>query len=1404
MIGQAAGQASEEANGTGRWRLNRAGIVNVYQYGNEVLNFAGGRLLLRGVNGSGKSTAMNMLLPFLLTTREGRIDAAGEQSGILKSWMLSGRDDAQPVGYLWIEFERGGEFAVCGCGIKANRQSERVSTWWFLTSKRPGIDLDVVSGGMALSSEALRAVLDGDKVFSERHKRDYRRAVEQRLFGGASIDQHIGLLNKVRSPRVGDRIDVDLRDYLVDALPRISERALTEAAQPLDDLEEHRRSVASMATTLDAIRGLLDVYRAYCQSDLRRRIAEGRKQLAARRDSGRDEQKRRRAAEAATAEISRLDAELNGLAGQERRLRREIDALVRSPAYERGQQLEDLRKYVRDLDKQCEAATRRVEAVEQRAEESAVELHRARRTARGDRDALNATLATARELAHRCGLDRRPSSPIALAEADEIDPAGSDRADPPLFDALPIEHKLDAAVAALARRRADTEQVHHALGAERSAEQRLEQSESTHNQAAAAAGQASARLAENTKRLGAAKNGWVEAVRRWAAETQRLLDSAGLDAPGAAAAQVGSVPRAGDEEPATGDPDALRARLYAEAETLVDHWIRAAGAVETRLARKQEAEKEAQELVNELAQRTEPAAPRLDWQSETDYCLADLVDFAPGLDDSQRAGLEAALQSSGLLSARPADGATQPEVGELAAVASHGVASPLSELLTVTVPPRLQGEVDEGSIRKLLESISYDPSADTGALATRDGAFRVGSLRGAHRKERAEHIGSTARLAALENARAEARGRLDEASEAVRLSRRELAGHRKSQQSAQRQRSILPTTEAILSARASVDAATAALNEAVARRDEAARKAAEAERALTSASDALHRTATTLSLPREREGLAAFERDLAETGSTLQQCLSQLGALGRSVQEWCRACARWRAAVGALEDERVELRQRQSRHDDEQATLATLEDSIGSEYAEVVADLDRCRAELEAAEAKMPRLRRERDTAFERKAGAQAEAKAAVERREQAERACEAARVSLDEALAAPGYLAAVRALASTTETGAAGEPTTDASATAGTKTARSGTEGAIAADGGEITAIVAAAAGSEGLREMLDALAPLVPPDIADVHPDSVYQSLRRRRDALGSGWDAEARQRDPALPLLVEVSGPSGTATLADSVRVVSQQHQQVAGLLSRKQDDALRELLQGLIASEIAQRIFDAERLVEHVNRRLGEVTTAHRVGVRLRWRRSRELDDATARMVELLSKRPDVRTEDEDHELRRALSGRLDDVRAEQPDVPYRQLIADTLDYKQWHDMAVMVRKGSDETRLSRSTPLSEGEKKLVTYLPLFAAASASYDALAEQQAAPGELPGIARFVLIDDAFAKVSEDNHAALFGLLVQFDLDFIATSERLWGTHGTVPALAVTEVVRDAALSTILLEHYTWDGNTLEREDVP
>ena len=1419
-----------------RWKLSRAGIINVYQYEHEVLHFEGGRLLLRGVNGSGKSTAMNMLLPFLLTARPGRIDAAGDQTGILKSWMLSGRDDAQPVGYLWIEFERREEFLVCGCGIKANRQSDNVTTWWFVTSRRPGIDLSLVAGNQPLSADGLRAALDGDEVFGDRHRSDYRRTVQQRLFGGASIDEHIALIHVVRSPRVGDRIDVDLPDHLVEALPQLSEQALAEAAQPLDDLEEHRRNVADLARTSDAIRGLLDVYREYCVNEIRQRAVEGRDRLGAQRRRVRDEKQKQQAVDAAAVVVERLDAAIAEHERAARRLRSEISALEESRAYREGQQLDALRDFVASLAKQCESAAERVAGRERQAGTGLDDLRQAQHRGRDDVAALNVGLAAVAELSEHCRLARRPPGPLALVEAAL---SGADAAEPAAaFNGETIGREIAALGVAVLERRADIDKVEAARTRLDAAEHALSRAESTLEAASDAAERAAARTTEQNRRLDAAQHEWADQTLRWASEAWPRLQAADIEAPATAALAATAL---GEEDAESGIPptlgagpgtevayaetlraaldggaegaETLRAALVGTCDDLIGHWRQAVAAVGFRLTVERAEADASQALVDELDARTEPEPPRLGWQTAAEHCLADLIDFAPHLSSTERAGLEAALEASGLLVARLVnDHALELATGELVVIAAKTDPNPLSRCLEVTVPDRLRGEVDERTVTELLASISRDLSSDAATAVATDGAFRVGSLHGRHAKERAEFIGATARREALERDRREASAGLEAALAVVARSEAERAEHQSALAQVRGLRDRLPSADAIIRAVADVAAAARAASEAEADREAAAERAAEAERVSIAASNELQRTAVTLQLPPDRAGLDAVLGELMGVKSSLERCRSLLAALGRSIDEWRAAAERWRAADDDLRAERGALDRIEAEHNREQARLVTIEDSIGVEYAEVLSTRDRCRTELEEVEVRLPAARDERDGAVERKAKARAAADVAADERAEAEQACDGARLSLVEALATPGLLDTVA--------GPDSEPPTP---------------------------IVAEAAGPKGLRRVLDSIDRLLlavaeddsPGDGAvgeagigraedadpirttdrsraagsyraegdssrshGVNADSVRQSLRRRRDTLGSGWDAEERQPDPAMPLVVEVTGPSGKAPLAASVRAVSQQHDQMVSLLDHKQSDALRQLLQGLIAREIAERVHGAARLVERMNERLGAVRTAHDVGVRLRWRRSGELDPATDRMIDLLAKLPDLRTEDDESELRRALSDHLRAARALRHDVPYRQLIAETLDYKQWHEMAVMVRRpGDKEARLSRNTPLSEGEKKLVTYLPLFAAVAASCDALAEQAGgADEEGPEVARFVVLDDAFAKVSEDNHDKLFGLLVDLDLDLIATSERLWGTHATVPELAITEVVRDARLGTILLEHYRWNGVDLER----
>ena len=68
--------------------------------------------------------------------------------------------------------------------------------------------------------------------------------------------------------------------------------------------------------------------------------------------------------------------------------------------------------------------------------------------------------------------------------------------------------------------------------------------------------------------------------------------------------------------------------------------------------------------------------------------------------------------------------------------------------------------------------------------------------------------------------------------------------------------------------------------------------------------------------------------------------------------------------------------------------------------------------------------------------------------------------------------------------------------------------------------------------------------------------------------------------------------------------------------------------------------------------------------------------------------------------------------------------------------------------------------------------------------------------------RLPQDRRAdppLLFGLLVQLDLDFVITSERLWGDHATVPSLAIYEALRDPSQRGIAQYEYRWDGRVLQ-----
>ena len=165
----------------------------------------------------------------------------------------------------------------------------------------------------------------------------------------------------------------------------------------------------------------------------------------------------------------------------------------------------------------------------------------------------------------------------------------------------------------------------------------------------------------------------------------------------------------------------------------------------------------------------------------------------------------------------------------------------------------------------------------------------------------------------------------------------------------------------------------------------------------------------------------------------------------------------------------------------------------------------------------------------------------------------------------------------------------------------------------------------------------------------------------------------------------------------------------------------------------------------------------------------------------------------HDPAALLQARVNERFALDPTAGYATHLADALDYRAWHTMEAIVlgpEPGRQRT-LSARLQVSEGEKRFIGYVVLFAAVDAYLSGLPDKDNA-------LRLLLLDDAFAKVDDRTVGNLMGLLVRLDIDFVMSGHALWGCYPQVPAIDVYEVHRrQAGDSPAITTHVHWDGRT-------
>lgn len=1372
----------------------------MYQYQDEVLDFAGGRLLLRGVNGSGKSTAMNMLLPFLLEADVRKIDAAGEQRGVLRSWMLSDNDDTQRTGYLWIEFIRdddggGTEYRTVGCGIRANRSTDRVTTWWFSTDRRAKLDFRLTEADVPFSADVLRTELGTHgQVFGS--TAEYRAEVARRFFGGTDPSAYFRLLHQVRNPRVGDRIDTDLPRTLREALPPVPDDAVSDAAQPLEDLEDHRRNVTDLATTAEALDGVVEVYSDYARRVLMTAV-EG---AGAAVDAARTATKRleRDRAAAGRAETARDDATrtVGELTDEHARATSERQGLVSLPEYSAHADL--VRR--RDELGRADDAAATLDAVRDRAR---TRTTTAADSAGGARGQLESDLAgVAQHLGEVATAARTASAPVrlpdppVLATEPRSDEAGDTTVEAPTDDADPTEDlpaELSRVADGLRTHRGTVRELAERAAAADRETTAADRADADATEARQRADDAAEQADSARRAARVAADEHVAAVGAWHARLAAHLAAVPAAEPDGT---PGWLPAPAPEAPDDEAGDDLRRRaetLVTAARRVTDDASGALAAARGRASgRVDEVTAELDGLRTEYARveaADELALPREPWRTDADtddgVLLASVVDFADALDDGSRAGLEAALEASGLLAARvSADGALRGDGGELLVTAGpDGGSGGLGRLLV----PVDTGAVPTAVVAGVLAAVGDAPGP--GLWVSDDGSFGAGPLRGRHTKPAAEHVGAGARAQARERRLAELADQIERADARLASARAVSSALDEHAEALRVLARDLPSTRAVDDAVVAATGAARYAEEAAGRASERAAAAAETRRRADDAVARLQQEASDAGLPTDPARLEQLLEAVSDAERALAAVESATERARRSARAWREAIAGWEREVADLASAVADHRAAAGHAASVRTELETVESSLGEEPAKVAARVSELDTHLREVAGRLDGARKEETDATVAVREAELRVESARETLVEREKAATAGRARLVEAVEVPGLLAAA-------ERDTAGDQAAP-DGTNGTLAPREAANGPVAPeDGTEDTGpdpVPATPDTVEGAQELVTALRERLPAPRVQVTEDALEKALRAARDRLASGWDIESRRGADGTPLAVHVTGPT-RAVLAQMVHRVAIQRRRATSLLSAQQDQALRNLLHGRIAREVADALFAARELVERINRILTGVTSSQGIGVRLEWKPRGDLGPETATALELLGKHPDLRTPEEDDQVREAVKGLVEQARTQDPEASYRTVIGEVLDYRTWHEMRIYLRRPNrNDELLTRRTTLSEGEKKLVTVLPMASAAAAS--------AAAHDPHGVGapRLVLLDDAFAKVSEDNHAKLFGLLVDLDVDFVVTSERLWGTHPNVPALAITEVLRDPELRAIALVHYRWNGHELE-----
>lgn len=1327
-----------------RWQPLRTGLVDLFYYDIEEFHFHDGRLLLRGNNGTGKSKVLALTLPFLLDGELSphRVEPDGDRNKRMEWNLLLGgkHPNSERLGYTWLEFGRlladgTAEYRTIGCGLKAVAGRGIARHWFFVTSQRIGEQLSLLSPTrVALTRERLKDAVDGHGTVYDTAT-DYRRAVDEALFGLGThrYEALVNLLIQLRQPQLSKRPDEKLLSRaLTEALPPLDPSLVTTVADAFRGLDEEREALRGLGEAKTAAEAFLTHYRRYARIAARRRSLPPRQAQSRYETLNTDLTKADTAFHDAETALRAAEVELVDLAAERGRLVARQEALNDSPEMTDAKRLDATRLEAESLERTAgKRDSDRVAAANTvRSKESKVE--RERNAAQTDQTTLDVARAAAERCAELAMVRGAHADVMAEFVQDAPPYAAAGRAGDTVVDkqvqaVSELDRLLESVTAAEAELRRAREAVDRLTGENQQAMERIAEAEGRLAEAGAHLVQAcSAYLADATGFT-------LSDVDDVLGELEAWIDS--LDGPNPVTAAVDHAVSL-----ATADLGRRQAEARAQA-AAVDAEIRV---VTDEIGRLESGGHDAPPAPHTRAVESrlgQPGAPL--WR---------VVDFASGVSDADRAGIEAAMEAAGILDAWVTPDGRLVDADDTTIVAQEAV--PGTALASVLVPAIDPADdhaatLTEAGINAVLRAIGLGPNGSTWVDA--DGRFAIGVLSGAWHKDSAIYIGEGAREAARRARLAHLRSELDRlrqvraeltetAAELVRLMAALIAEHK-----------ALPGDEELRDAHTRLAGAhqvkrgidenlTAALA-VVSKKTEQAQ--AERERAEEFAGD--------VGLPADRDALHRVRAAVADYRVALAELWPAARAAHRAALAVAEAESELAEAVEkeiAATEEAAEARERAVAAAER---LAVLRESAGAGVERLYAELAAVKRALAGCEADTVALRAKEKQAADDRGKADG-------RRETLRENIGAAVADRDGAVADLREFAATGLLATALPDLDVPDPRTEWAPT---------------------PAVVLARAINAALEDVDDADRPweLIQQRVSTEHK-LLTDALSRHGHSVGltvhSGVmlvDVRFQGRDQDIPTLVDA---------------LTTETDQRTNLLSAKEREILENHLVNEVAGTLQELITGAEDQVRGINADLEARPTSTGMRLRLQWRTAKGAPDGLDRVRDrLLRQTADAWGQDDRALVGAFLQEQINREHTTDDGGGWVDQLTRALDYRSWHEFA--IQRYQDGQWRPAAGPASGGERVLAASLPLFAAASSFYSSAGN--------PHAPRLIALDEAFAGVDDDSRAKCLGLLASFDLDVVMTSEREWGCYPQVPGLAIAQLARRDGIDAVLVTPWRWDG---------